>query len=169
MTRTNLTLIALTVFFAGACAETDIDSVDGGSDVGIVGGTCDDVSADWDNDGIPNGDEGCVTNRDSDFDGTGDWQDFDSDNDGIPDDAETNEFGTDPFNPDTDADGYDDGVEIQAGSDPLDDFSTPEDTIISDSDGDGWPDQIEMNQGTDPNDPDSFPEGPIPGDGPPIP
>lgn len=46
---------------------------------------------------------------------------LDSDNDGIPDFDELNLYNTDPNNPDTDGDGFTDGVEIMRGFDPLDD------------------------------------------------
>jgi hypothetical protein len=73
------------------------------------------------------------------------------------------EFGypTDPFEADTDGDGYDDKVESDAGSDPNNPASTP---VPPDTDGDGIPDAYETNTGvyvsptdtgTDPNNPDS--------------
>jgi hypothetical protein len=57
----------------------------------------------------------------------------DSDGDGIPDVMENNnccdrgpcKTGTNPFLPDTDSDGADDGVEVKKGTDPCDDTSTP--------------------------------------------
>jgi hypothetical protein len=57
----------------------------------------------------------------------------DSDSDGLLDIHETDtglflsgtDPGTDPNNPDTDGDGFSDGVEVDAGSDPLDPDSTP--------------------------------------------
>ena len=61
----------------------------------------------------------------------------DSDADGLPDnvESETNLFvgprdtGSDPFEPDTDMDGFDDGVEILAGTNPVDDQSFPTGSI----------------------------------------
>jgi len=47
---------------------------------------------------------------------TGEIQD--SDFDGLSDDKEK-EIGTDPFNPDTDGDGYFDGTEVEKGYNPL--------------------------------------------------
>ena len=49
----------------------------------------------------------------------------DQDNDGLLDLAEIGYFGTDPDDADTDNDGYKDGVEDEAGSDPLNPRSTP--------------------------------------------
>jgi hypothetical protein len=43
----------------------------------------------------------------------------DTDDDGLSDDDEVNIYGTDPNNPDTDGDGYLDGVEVENGYDPL--------------------------------------------------
>jgi len=55
---------------------------------------------------------------------------IDSDNDGISDTDETDRFGTDPYNPDTDGDGFADGQEINAGSDPVDPNSMPDNVKI---------------------------------------
>jgi sulfoxide reductase heme-binding subunit YedZ len=49
----------------------------------------------------------------------------DSDFDGITDSAETSVYKTDPLKFDTDGDGYGDGVEVLAKSNPLDPNSTP--------------------------------------------
>ncbi len=54
----------------------------------------------------------------------------DTDGDGLTDADETNLFGTNPNNPDTDADGMSDGVEVAAGFNPL----------VADQDGSGLPD-----------------------------
>ncbi|MGI9244701.1 MAG: putative Ig domain-containing protein [Verrucomicrobiales bacterium] len=62
---------------------------------------------------------------------------IDSDGDGLPDNVETETFefvglrdtGSDPFELDTDMDGFDDGVEILAGTNPVDDQSFPTDSI----------------------------------------
>jgi hypothetical protein len=50
---------------------------------------------------------------------------IDSDLDGLTDQAEIQVYKTDPNNPDTDGDGYFDGAEVLAGSNPLDKNSTP--------------------------------------------
>jgi len=84
--------------------------------------------------------------EDNEGDGIGDVCDTDDDNDGLTDFIEdSNGNGvvdageTDPLNPDTDGDGFTDGEEIVAGTDPLDDTSHP---IIADGDvnGDGYVD-----------------------------
>ncbi|MBF9660185.1 hypothetical protein, partial [Streptococcus pseudopneumoniae] len=53
---------------------------------------------------------------------------------------------------DTDGDGFPDVVEKDAGSDPNDKNSTPDNL---DTDKDGFPDKVEKAEGTDPNDPKS--------------
>jgi hypothetical protein len=50
----------------------------------------------------------------------------DTDGDGLSDYLERVEYGTDPNNPDTDGDGYTDGEEVAAGTNPLDPGSHPE-------------------------------------------
>jgi len=61
---------------------------------------------------------------------------LDADEDGIPDFDEVNLYQTDPNNPDTDGDGFTDGIEIMRGFDPLDDtaeaaiaFESPKEAI----------------------------------------
>jgi len=95
---------------------------------------------DWDDDGQPN-----YIDLDSDGDGLtdqeesqgdSDWDDYDddgqpnfvdldSDNDGLTDQEEAEEYGTGPYNEDSDGDGVDDGTEVAQGYDPLDDWSGP--------------------------------------------
>ncbi len=50
---------------------------------------------------------------------------LDSDNDGLTDYDEVYVYGTDPYNPDSDGDGYSDGIEVYYGSDPLNADSYP--------------------------------------------
>ncbi len=50
---------------------------------------------------------------------------LDSDGDGLTDLDEVNIYGTDPYNPDSDGDGYSDGSEVYYGSDPLNADSYP--------------------------------------------
>ena len=47
---------------------------------------------------------------------------LDDDQDGLLDETP---FGTDPSNPDSDGDGHLDGVEVEAGTNPLDDLDHP--------------------------------------------
>jgi hypothetical protein len=99
--------------------------------------------------------------------------DTDRDGDGLSD-AEEDEFGTDPLNPDTDEDGLTDGGEVaEFGTDPLDP-DTDSDGLLDgtgefdevrerydgntdptqpDTDGDGYGDGEEMELGTNPLDP----------------
>ena len=75
---------------------------------------------------IPGSDDSCG-------DGDGDVCDDDDDNDGLLDVVETNtgsfvsasDTGTDPLAADSDGDGFDDGSEVDAGSDPTDSESVP--------------------------------------------
>jgi len=64
------------------------------------------------------------------------------------------EFGypTDPLNPDSDGDGYNDKLESDAGTDPNNPASSP---VPPDTDGDGVNNYREIRDGTDPNDPNS--------------
>ena len=71
--------------------------------------------------------------EDFDSDGAGDVCDDDDDDDGLLDTVETEtgsygsptDTGTHPRNPDSDGDGFDDGVEVLAGTDPTDELSFP--------------------------------------------
>jgi hypothetical protein len=50
---------------------------------------------------------------------------YDHDGDALYDDEEIGLYGTDPYNEDTDWDGYTDSQEISLGSSPLDSYCTP--------------------------------------------
>ncbi len=78
-----------------SCTNTDVVVSDGTtwSDGGPLpwpdtGPVCSNPKGDWDGDGIKNGEEGCLTGRDTDGDKTPDWQDQDSDGDKVPDHVE---------------------------------------------------------------------------------
>ncbi|MDD5071485.1 MAG: L,D-transpeptidase family protein [Patescibacteria group bacterium] len=81
----------------------------------------------------------------------------DSDNDGVPDRDEIEIYKTDPFNPDTDGDGYSDWEELNAGYSP----HNPEPVKLEDNDydGDGLSDRMELNFGTDLANPDTDGDG----------
>jgi hypothetical protein len=92
----------------------------------------------------------------SDFDDTIAWYenpgtdplDPDSDADGLLDGEEVLTYATDPTEPDSDGDGLSDGDEVSThATDPLD----------PDSDGDGYPDGREVRAGSDPRDAASTP------------
>ncbi len=113
------------------------------------------VSADFDNDGIPDVIEGT---GDSDGDGIPDYQDSDSDNDGIPDQEENSNHPT-LSGSDSDNDGIDDAIDVDntggqdANNNGIDDAFEADDAdndgipnyLDSDSDNDGIPDYVEGN------------------------
>jgi hypothetical protein len=96
------------------------------------------TSIDSDSDGVPDDIDNCITiynpgQTDTDSDGAGDICDDDDDGDGLLDADETNtgvyvspgDTGTDPLLADTDGDGFDDGVEVAYGTDPVSNASFP--------------------------------------------
>ena len=100
---------------------------------------------DRDEDTVLDADDNCpldalASQLDTDSDGAGDACDADDDNDGLTDTQEQT-LGTNSLVADTDNDGYDDGVEVAAGSDPLDDQSTP---VYGDINNDGSVNAIDI-------------------------
>jgi hypothetical protein len=145
-------------------------------------GIGDNLDPDDDNDGILDDHDDFPKDPnesvDTDGDGIGDNADVDDDNDGVLDvfddlpkdpyewiDTDLDGLG-DNRDPDDDNDGYSDVIEEQAGSDPKDPLSVPDDTdgdgIIDlfdeDDDNDGYSDVIEEQAGSDPKDPLSVPD-----------
>jgi hypothetical protein len=171
-------------------SDSDFDGVIDGDD------TDPSLPIDSDGDGLPDGVEILYfgtdpNNADTDGDGSDDGQEIvfgtnplvpddftasgfvDSDGDGLPDNAEVNEFGTDPANPDTDGDGLLDGDEVFNFINPLS-LDTDNDGLfdgdevlqygtdptLPDSDFDGLFDRAEiMPFGTDPTNPDTDNDG----------
>ncbi len=103
--------------------DTDGDGLGDGVELGL--GT-DPLNPDTDGDGIPDGMDPDPLVFDSDIDGDRirDVDDSDMDNDGLSNEQELG-LGTDPRKFDTDGDGWPDGLEVEAGSDPLDETSVP--------------------------------------------
>ena len=98
--------------------DTDGDGVPNYLDPDSDGdGVPDGEDEDLDGDGIPNSEEG---DGDTDGDGVPDYADPDSDNDGIPDEEEAADPDSDPYNADSDGDGWTDLQEQVCGSDPSD-------------------------------------------------
>lgn len=105
------------------------------------------VDDDADDDGLTDDEETNDTHTDP--------LDPDTDDDGLTDGEEVHDTGTDPLDPDTDDDCALDGEEVDAGTDPLDNTSTPPGADC-DSDDDGLTDEEENNDThTDPLDPDT--------------
>ena len=122
-----------------------------------IGDACE--PPDFDSDGIQDALDNCpldanASQLDTDNDGAGDACDLDDDNDGLSDldeinihgtnpllvdtdgdnlsdGAEVLTHGTNPLNEDSDTDGFNDDVEINAGTNPLDELSFPADGDIN--------------------------------------
>jgi hypothetical protein len=126
--RMHLTLLGLLAVAAAGC-QVEAQSNHNGNHLpdGTVNPDCV-LDADDDHDGISNGDEGCLFNRDSDNDTFPDYLELDSDNDGILDSVEAGDPSVATPPRDTDGDG-------------LPDFRDP------DSDNDGVPDGDEDRDG----------------------
>lgn len=85
-------------------------------------GIYDYLDLDSDGDGVSDAEEsgGSEPPRDSDGDGVYDLADTDSDGDGLTDQEERDVYGTSAYSNDTDSDGFSDGAEIAAGTNPKD-------------------------------------------------
>lgn len=82
---------------------------------------------------------------------------LDSDNDGVPDKDEIEIYQTDPFNPDTDGDGYNDWRELNSGFSPHNPLEIK--LADNDTDGDGLSDRMELNFHTGLTKPDTDGDG----------
>ena len=74
----------------------------------------------------------------------GDLTDPDDDNDGLSDVDEIDIYGTNPLVVDTDNDGFNDGIEVFAGTNPLDDQSIPMNLANGDINNDGLVNVIDL-------------------------
>ena len=122
-------LLIVSVMILVGCTNTNdttplFDAGGGESAVFVDGGDrCADPNGDADGDGITNGEEGCLSGRDSDGDGVPDWRDIDSDADGIPDAIEKGVKGAcrgknkTTWPCDSDDDGVPDYLDIDADGD----------------------------------------------------
>ncbi|MBU0722267.1 L,D-transpeptidase [Patescibacteria group bacterium] len=82
---------------------------------------------------------------------------LDSDNDGVQDKDEVEIYHTNPLNPDTDGDGYNDWLELNNGYSPL--SSKKVKLKDNDYDSDGLSDRMELNFHTDLTNPDTDNDG----------
>jgi hypothetical protein len=115
----GLAALLLALPHGAACEGASTgEGLDGGVDV--ANPYCD-PEADDDEDGIPNGVEGCFNDRDTDGDLWPDYLDYDSDNDGVPDSVEA-DWGLGGDVPvDTDGDGVPDYLDPDSDDDGVDD------------------------------------------------
>ena len=132
--------------------DMDTAGFDFSSGYGLVQATFALASLDDDNDGVPDTQDNCPNNAntnqdDNDDDGIGDVCDPDDDNDGLNDVDEIT-YGTDPFILDTDGDTLSDGDEVNI-------FGT--DATLIDTDSDGFDDDVEIDAGSNPINDTSIP------------
>lgn len=95
-------------------------------------GLADFLDTDSDNDGLSDTEEvagSCTEVADTDGDQAPDYVDDDIDGDGLLN-VEEEALGTDPWDRDSDADGYTDGLEVYAETNPLESASVPRGTVI---------------------------------------
>jgi len=128
--------------FDEALFDLDGDGLTGYEEIVIHGTDPDEF--DTDGDGFPDGQEIAIgTDPVIDADTPADRLDLDGD---MLTGLQETGAGTDPTDPDTDDDGYADGIELIAGSDPNNGAITNVD--VGDSDGDGLTDAEELRYGT---------------------
>ncbi|MFT6045670.1 MAG: hypothetical protein ACI9WC_001371, partial [Arenicella sp.] len=152
----------------GACDQDD-DGLT--NDEEAILGT-DPTNPDTDGDGLKDGEEVITTNPSDACDPDPNVGACDQDDDGLTNDEEA-AAGTDPTNPDTDGDGYNDGEEVTGVDDPSTtavpagpssplDPCDPDDQVVAcddDLDNDGLTNAEEAAAGTDPLNPDSDGDG----------
>ncbi len=125
---------------ATACDPTPTRRRDAGAegDGRVTGG-----GADEDRDGVPDEFEGRIANRDTDSDGTPDYQDADSDGDGLFDANESGNPGGMPL--DSDGDGLADFIDTDSDANGIPDASEG----TNDTDGDGRGDASDLDDDND--------------------
>jgi hypothetical protein len=121
---------ALYMALQSSAVDIGVAGVDFDSGYGLVQADAALGSLDSDGDGVPDGSDNCAGDanplqENNDGDALGDICDPDDDNDTLSDTDEINIYGTNPLVFDTDEDGFNDGEEVAAGSDPLDSGSIP--------------------------------------------
>jgi hypothetical protein len=131
--------------------DMGVAGIDPDSGHGLVQADLALTSLDGDADGVPNSADNCPAaanplQENNDADSQGDVCDPDDDNDTLSDVDETSLYGTNPFLSDTDSDGFDDPVEVAAGSDPLDTGNIPG-SASGDINGDGNVDVADLLKG----------------------
>ncbi len=124
------------------------DDNDGLTDANEILAGTDPLNQDTDGDGFSDGAEvntfltdPLTIDGDNDSDGEPDAYDTDDDNDGLSDTDEAL-YGSDPFNPDTDGDGFGDNVEVVT-------FGTDPTVADGDNDNDGLPDAYDPDDDND--------------------
>lgn len=139
MKLTRLWILCVACLLVGTCANRDngtppVNMTDGGIKIGVETCASDPavLNADEDGDGIPNGEESCLTGRDSDNDQYSDWKDPDSDNDKVLDSIEaglkdsqgkcaSTKAPKNGWPCDTDGDGFPDYIDLDSDNDKLED------------------------------------------------
>lgn len=162
MMKTWLVGLAALVLAVGACGgDKQPVGSDASTDGSDAGPTCSPPPPDADGDGISNADEGVQQSRDTDSDGTPDYEDTDSDDDGIPDAQEAGDENLCTPPRDTDDDGASDSVETDADANGIPDADEPD----QDLDGDGWKDFQDLDDdGDNLYDTEEWGDGPEPVD-----
>ena len=138
----NLTILTLTLLVLGLCCTPEKSNVNNTNNTNNTDPcTCPDVDRDF----ICDFQEGKADARDTDRDGTPDFEDLDSDSDGILDRDEAGDADTCTPPVDSDADGTPDFFDTDSDDNGIPDL----DEGVGDGDGDGIPDYIDPDNDND--------------------